>query len=124
ATKFRHGRILLAGDAAHINNPLGGMGMNGGLHDAFNLSDKLIDVLRGSDDALLDRYERQRRSIAIEYINAGTARNKKYMEERDPAVRRQYLDQLRQTAADPAQARAYLRQSSMLDALRRAAEIH
>ncbi|MDH2237447.1 FAD-dependent monooxygenase [Pigmentiphaga sp. GD03639] len=124
AARFRHGRILLAGDAAHINNPLGGMGMNGGLHDAFNLSDKLIEVLRGGDPALLDRYERQRRSIAIEYINAGTAQNKKHLEERDPAARRQHLDQLRRTAADPGLARTYLRQSSMLDALRQAAEIH
>jgi len=124
AQKLRHGRVLLAGDAAHINNPLGGMGMNGGVHDAFNLSDKLLQVLRGeADDSLLDRYERQRRTIAIEYINASTARNKREIEERDPKIRQQTQDELRATAANPVTARAYLRKTSMLDALERAAAI-
>jgi 3-(3-hydroxy-phenyl)propionate hydroxylase len=124
ARQFRKGRVFLAGDAAHINNPLGGMGMNGGVHDAINLCSKLLQVLlHGADDALLDRYERQRRTIAIEYINASTARNKREIEERDPVERRKTQDALRATAADPAQARAYLRKTSMLDALERAEAI-
>ena len=124
AKQFRHGRVFLAGDAAHINNPLGGMGMNGGVHDAFNLCAKLLQMMRGeAGDALLDRYERQRRTIAIEYINASTARNKQEIEERDPAARRRTQDALRATAADPAKARAYLRKTSMLDALERAEAI-
>src|SRR3954462_4422655 len=65
AKSFRAGRVLLAGDAAHINNPLGGMGMNGGIHDAFNLADTLAQIYAGADDGLLDRYERQRRTVAI-----------------------------------------------------------
>jgi 3-(3-hydroxy-phenyl)propionate hydroxylase len=97
------------------------MGMNGGLHDAHNLAGKLAAVLRGeTDEALLDRYERQRRPIAIEYINANTARNKKLMEERDPAVRAASQDELRRAAADPAKARAFLLKTSMIDALRAA----
>jgi 3-(3-hydroxy-phenyl)propionate hydroxylase len=124
ARQFRKGQVFLAGDAAHINNPLGGMGMNGGVHDAINLCSKLLQVLlHGADDALLDRYERQRRTIAIEYINASTARNKREIEERDPVERRKTQDALRATAADPAQARAYLRKTSMLDALERAEAI-
>jgi len=123
AKQFRKGRVLLAGDAAHINNPLGGMGMNGGVHDAFNLCEKLLAVMGGQDPALLDRYERQRRTIAIEYINASTARNKREIEERDPVERRKTQDALRATAADPAAARAYLRKTSMLDALARAEAI-
>ncbi|MFM7342929.1 MAG: FAD-dependent oxidoreductase [Betaproteobacteria bacterium] len=123
AKQFRKGRVLLAGDAAHINNPLGGMGMNGGVHDAFNLCAKLLAVMEGQDPALLDRYERQRRTIAIEYINASTARNKREIEERDPVERRKTQDALRATAADPAAARAYLRKTSMLDALARAEAI-
>ena len=124
AKEFRRGRVLLAGDSAHINNPLGGMGMNGGVHDAFNLSNKLLQVLQqGQDESLLDRYERQRRTIAIEYINASTARNKAEIEERDPVARKKTQDALRATAADPAAARAYLRKSSMLDALDRAEAI-
>ncbi|MEO7938620.1 MAG: FAD-dependent monooxygenase [Burkholderiaceae bacterium] len=124
AKEFRRGRVILAGDAAHINNPLGGMGMNGGVHDAFNLADKLVEILlAGGDPALLDRYERQRRAVAIEYINANTARNKKTMEERDPDARKKTQDLLRATAADPAAARDYLRKTSMIDALERAESI-
>ncbi|MEY3675130.1 MAG: hypothetical protein RJB47_1838, partial [Pseudomonadota bacterium] len=53
AQRFRHGRVVLAGDAAHINNPLGGMGMNGGIHDAMNLTEKLLAILQhGGSDAL------------------------------------------------------------------------
>ncbi len=124
AKEFRRGRVLLAGDAAHINNPLGGMGMNGGVQDAFNLADKLVEVLtQGAEPTLLDRYERQRRAVAIEYINANTQRNKKTIEERDPAKRRQVHDELRAIAADPAAARDYLRKTSMIDALERAEAI-
>lgn len=121
ARQFRQGRVLLAGDAAHINNPLGGMGMNGGVHDALNLCAKLLAVLQeGQARDTLDRYERQRRTIAIEYINASTARNKREIEERDPVLRRQTQDELRRVAADPVSAKAYLRKTSMLDALARA----
>lgn len=124
AQKFRQGRILLAGDAAHINNPLGGMGMNGGVQDAFNLTGKLIQVLNhGADEALLDRYDRQRRSVAIEYVNADSQRNKKIIEERDPAERRKTQDELRAIAANPEASRQYLRKTSMLDALARAESI-
>jgi 3-(3-hydroxy-phenyl)propionate hydroxylase len=124
ARQFRRGRVILAGDAAHINNPLGGMGMNGGVQDAFNLADKLVAImLHGADDGLLDRYERQRRAVAIEYINANTARNKKTIEERDPVARRKTHDELRAIAADPAAAKDYLRKTSMIDALERAESI-
>ena len=124
AQRFRHGRVVLAGDAAHINNPLGGMGMNGGIHDAINLSEKLLAVLqKGESDALLDQYERQRRTIAIDYINASTARNKRDIEERDPVKRKENQQALRELSLDPVRARAYIRQSSMIDALERAKDI-
>jgi 3-(3-hydroxy-phenyl)propionate hydroxylase len=124
AERYRQGRAFLAGDAAHINNPLGGMGMNGGLHDALNLADKLAAVLHGeADDASLDRYERQRRPIAIDYINANTARNKKTLEERDPATRARNRAELQRTAADPVAARAFLRKTSMIEALAASAAI-
>lgn len=124
ASRFRTGRVMLAGDAAHINNPLGGMGMNGGVHDAFNLSAKLIEVIAGrAPDSLLDKYERQRRTIAIEYINANTARNKQLIEERDESVRSRIHAELRATAADPEASLAYIRKTSMFDALERAGSI-
>ncbi len=66
AKKFRAGRAILAGDAAHVNSPIGAMGMNSGVHDAFNLAGKLVAILRGeADEDVLDRYERQRRHVAI-----------------------------------------------------------
>ena len=124
AQRFRHGRVVLAGDAAHINNPMGGMGMNGGIHDAMNLSEKLLAVLqKGESDAVLDQYERQRRTIAIDYINASTARNKRDIEERDPVKRKENQQALRELSLDPVRARAYIRQSSMIDALERAKAI-
>ena len=124
AQRFRHGRVVLAGDAAHINNPLGGMGMNGGIHDAMNLTEKLLAILReGESESLLDRYERQRRTIAIDYINASTARNKRDIEERDPIKRKENQQALRELSLDSVRARAYIRQSSMLDALERAKAI-
>lgn len=124
AKTFRVNRVLLAGDAAHVNNPLGGMGLNSGIHDAINLVDKLAAVLNGaSDDSLLDLYDRQRRQTNIEYVQAITIRNKKLLEERDPKVRAERLDEMRQTAADPEKHRAFLLNSSMINSVRRAAQI-
>ena len=124
AKTFIQGRIFLAGDAAHINNPLGGMGMNGGVHDAMNLTQKLLQVIQqGADMEVMSRYERQRRTIAIDYINASTARNKREIEERDPVVRQRVQDELRATCENPARALDYLRKSSMIEALERAESI-
>lgn len=123
AKSFRHRRVLLAGDAAHINNPLGGMGMNGGIQDAFNLADKLKEIWAGADDALLDRYDRQRRTVAVEAVQQQTHRNQQLISERDPAVRQKALDGMRRTASDKTLAREYMLKSSMIASMRRAAEI-
>ena len=119
AARYRSGRVFLAGDSAHINNPLGGMGMNGGLHDVLNLCEKLIALHRNEADAsLLERYERQRRPIAIQYINADTARNRQQMQERDPEARRRKQEELCRQAEDPVLAKEFLMKSSMIEALR------
>ncbi len=123
AKSFRHGRVVLAGDAAHINNPLGGMGMNGGIQDAFNLADKFKAIWSGSDDRLLDRYDRQRRTVAVEAVQQQTHRNQQIISERNPQTRKSSLDMLRRTASDKASAREYLLMSSMIASMRRAAEI-
>jgi 3-(3-hydroxy-phenyl)propionate hydroxylase len=123
AKNFRHGRVLLAGDAAHVNNPLGGMGMNGGIQDAFNLADKLKAIWAGADERLLDRYDRQRRTVAVEAVQQQTHRNQQLISERDPETRRTSLDAMRKAAADMASAREYMLRSSMIASLRRAAEI-
>jgi 3-(3-hydroxy-phenyl)propionate hydroxylase len=124
AAKWRVGRVFLAGDACHMNNPLGGMGMNGGLHDAFNLVEKLHAVLTGqADDSLLDRYERQRRTICIRFVQDHTINNKKLMEEKDPQLQQKRQAQFMATAADPEKARQFLLKTSMIQSLRDAAAI-
>lgn len=120
---YRRGRVLLAGDAAHLNSPSGGMGMNGGIHDAVNLTAKLAAVLGGADDRLLDLYTRQRQPVAKEQILAQAHRNRTRMQERDPEKRRAELARLQAVAADPAQARAHLLKSSMIEGLRHAETI-
>lgn len=124
AASYRKGRAFLAGDAAHINNPLGGMGLNGGIHDAISLTARLADVWHGrSGDAVLDGYEVQRRPEAINAINAITERNKKLMEERDPEIRRRNIDHWRRMADDPSRVYDYLLESSMIASLRRSGMI-
>ena len=124
AATFRKVRILLAGDSAHVNNPIGGMGMNGGMHDAFNLVDKLAAVLHGAaSQDLLDHYNRQRRHAAVSYVQAQTIANKRLMEERDPAVRARNFEELRRTAEDPQRAKAYMRRAALLESLNSAAAI-
>ncbi|WP_237213699.1 FAD-dependent oxidoreductase [Falsiroseomonas oryziterrae] len=123
ASTFRKGRVLLAGDAAHVNNPLGGMGMNFGVHDAILAAERIAAVLAGGADELLDRYDRQRRHVADAFLQAMTIANKKTLEEKDPAKRTARLEELRATAADPAKARAHLLRTSMIEGVRAAAAI-
>ena len=124
AATFRVGRAVLAGDSAHVMSPIGAMGMNSGVHDAVNLGEKLVAILRGEGGLeILDRYTRQRRHIAVNHTTAQTARNKKLLEEKDPAVRRQNHDNLRRTAGDARQAREFLLRTSLINSVREAAQI-
>lgn len=119
AKEYVKGRVFLAGDSAHLNNPLGGMGMNGGIHDAINLIDKLVPVWRGEAAAdTLGRYERQRRQVCIDTVQEQSMRNRKMMAENDPAAREAYHDELRAIAADPVRHKDYLMRSSMLQSLK------
>lgn len=120
---YRSGRVLLAGDAAHLNSPSGGMGMNGGIHDAFELVNTLEEILNGAALDRLDRYTRRRRPIAEQEILTQADRNRARMQERDPAKRLESLQALQRTVADPDAAREHLLRSSMIAGLRKAAEI-
>jgi len=125
AERFRAGRAILAGDSAHVNSPIGAMGMNSGVHDAINLADKLIAIARGeADDGVLDRYERQRRHVAVAHTQAQTIRNKRLLAERDPAVRKRNHDELRRTAESPELARRFLLRTALFESLREAEAIH
>jgi 3-(3-hydroxy-phenyl)propionate hydroxylase len=120
AKSFRSGRAFLAGDAAHINNPLGGMGMNGGIHDAINLTERLAEVWNArSPESDLDRYDRQRRLVTLEYIEKQSIQNKRNLESDGTEFRRT----LQQIASDKADTYDYLLRVSMIASLRRAAEL-
>jgi len=112
-----------AGPNQDINNPLGGMGMNGGIHDAVNLAERLARVWHGeSPENELDGYERQRRGITVEYMQTQTIQNKRNLEARDPSEHAAFKTQLREIATDPQRSREYLLNLSMIASLRRAAE--
>jgi 3-(3-hydroxy-phenyl)propionate hydroxylase len=123
AEVYRAGRVMLAGDAAHVNNPLGGMGMNFGIHDAVSLSGKLLQVLNGGSDSLLDLYDRQRRHVAKAFLQAMTIQNKQVLEEKDPAKRKARLDEMRDIAANPDRSRVFLMRTAMFDGLRAAEQV-
>jgi 3-(3-hydroxy-phenyl)propionate hydroxylase len=116
AETYRKGRVLLIGDAAHVNNPLGGMGMNGGIHDAINLTERLAAVWRGDKpDTELDRFDKQRRLITKAHVQTQSIQNKKNLE--NPS---EFKERLRQIAADPQSTYDYLLGVSMIGSLRQA----
>jgi 2-polyprenyl-6-methoxyphenol hydroxylase-like FAD-dependent oxidoreductase len=121
AQAMRVGPVLLAGDAAHINSPIGGVGLNSGIHDAMDGARRLTRIAHeGADaEAELATYDRVRRTVAVEYVQADTQRNTDRLREKDESVRRQHQDDMRATAADPEKARAYIRRVSLLESVQR-----
>lgn len=121
AESFHKGRVVLAGDAAHVNNPLGGMGMNGGIHDGLNIADKLVRIWRGEgDEALLAQYDRQRRPMAKKYVQAQSIQNKELLQEKDMTERRRRLDALARVAGNREACHDYLLKSSLIAMVREA----
>ncbi|MFM1855167.1 MAG: hypothetical protein RLZ83_476 [Pseudomonadota bacterium] len=120
ATRWRDRRLLIAGDAAHLNNPKGGMGMNGGIHDAMCLCEHLVRALDGAPPQDLDGYERQRLPVIRDDIIGQADRNHARMQIRDLTERRAALARLQAVVDDPDRCRAYLRQTSMLEGLDKA----
>ena len=122
AAAFGKGRVFLAGDSAHVNNPLGGLGLNFGIHDAVELSALLGRVLRREAPAsILDEYDRFRRPLNVEFVQQQTIANKRRLEEKDLGVRAKNNDALRRVATDPAAHRAYLLRASLIDSVRKRA---
>ena len=124
ASHYTRGRIAIAGDAAHVNNPLGGMGLNGGIHDAYNLASTLVEIFNGAPLEHLGRYERQRRKVALDVVQQTTLRNRAILNTRSPEARAAYYDDLRGTVADAAKHKDYLMRTSMISSLRDVAKIH
>jgi 3-(3-hydroxy-phenyl)propionate hydroxylase len=124
ASRYYDGRLLIAGDAAHINNPLGGMGMNFGFHDAFNLSEKLARVLLdGESEKIFEAYDRQRRTVAQEYLQQQSMENKRNIEQKDRSKQETFYEELRAIAADRDLLRRYLLRVAMIEGVRRARSI-
>ncbi len=124
ARSFRKGRVFLAGDAAHVNNPVGGLGLNCGIHDAMDLAETLERVATGqARPEVLDGYERRRRPLNIEYVQQQTIANKKRLEERDPKVRQANFDEMRRIASDATLHKQYLMRTSLLESVRKAREL-
>jgi 3-(3-hydroxy-phenyl)propionate hydroxylase len=125
ARTYRGGRVLLAGDAAHLNNPLGGFGMNSGVHDVWNLTEKLIAIFAegGDADRLLDLYDRQRRTVMHEFVQAQTIRNKKMLETSSADAQMANQREMAAILGDDARRRDYLMTQAMLKSVERAAAI-
>ena len=114
ASTFRSGRVLLLGDAAHVNSPIGGMGMNSGISDAFMLARALHQVLRGASRALLDEYALTRRRFALDYVQVATRRNTENLGLKDPATAAQRRQDLIAISKDPERCLQYLAASCLM----------
>ncbi len=124
AASFRKSRVFLAGDASHVNNPLGGLGLNFGIHDAIELTELLGRVIRKeAPEDVLDDYDRHRRPLNIEFVQQQTIANKKRLEEKDPNARARDFEQLRRTMDDPAAHRAYVRRASLIESVKKRAAV-
>ena len=113
-------RVLIAGDAAHVNNPLGGMGMNGGVQDAINLAEKLVKIIKHGGDRqdLLSLYNRQRRGICTQFIQEHTKRNKALMEATDEKTQVKRQAKFMKSSSDPDLAKAFVMETSMINCVR------
>jgi 3-(3-hydroxy-phenyl)propionate hydroxylase len=126
AESFHKGRVMLAGDAGHINNPLGGMGMNSGIADGINLAEKVGQVWRGEvtgDQALFAQYDRQRRPLAQKYVQAQSIQNKETLQAKDPAKATARFEEMRRASEDPIRHKAFLMNASLINMVREAAAI-
>lgn len=121
---FNHGRIFLVGDAAHLNNPLGGFGMNSGIHDAWNLHEKILHCLEvGHQSAVFEQFDRQRRAVTHNFIQAQTIQNKKLLEHGARENHSARLEEMKATRDDPLRRREFLLRQAMYTSLADAAAI-
>jgi 3-(3-hydroxy-phenyl)propionate hydroxylase len=123
AKYFREGRVAIIGDAAHLNNPLGGFGMNSGIHDAFNLCPKIVSILKdgAAMDTLLSEFNEQRHRQTREFVQAQTIANMEFIREGDAEEHRLRREKMSALTNDPAARRAYLLRQSMIESVRAAA---
>jgi 3-(3-hydroxy-phenyl)propionate hydroxylase len=122
--RFAQGRVGLVGDAAHLNSPMGGYGMNSGIHDVINLGEKLVRILKGGEDpALIEQFERQRKRVTEDFVQAQTIENTRLMREGWSAARSERRDRMEMLMNDAEARRAFLLRTSMFTSLDEAAAI-
>ncbi|PEQ11376.1 monooxygenase [Novosphingobium sp. PC22D] len=124
AKKFNQGRVLLVGDASHLNNPLGGFGMNSGIHDAFNACGKLVEIIKnGADAGLLDKFDRQRRTVTFDFTQRQTIENMETMRAGQGEAHKKRRAAMAALVNDDEKRRAYLLRQAMFESLEQAAAI-
>jgi 2-polyprenyl-6-methoxyphenol hydroxylase-like FAD-dependent oxidoreductase len=103
AEAFRVGRVLLAGDAAHVCNPIGGLGLTSGLLDGVAVADALAAVLvDGADETVVDQYAHDRRELFLSFTGPTSAENKRRLQESDPQRKQADGERLRRLQEEPA----------------------
>lgn len=124
AREFARGRVILVGDAAHLNNPLGGFGMNSGIHDAFNLFEKLEPVLKGAPlNGSVALYDRQRRTVTHSFTQAQTLENMEFIKGGSDQAHQRRREAMLAIKQDDQRRRSYLLRQSMFESLEQAAQI-
>lgn len=124
AKSFINGRVMLVGDACHLNNPLGGFGMNSGVHDAFNLADKLLPAIKaGKPNGTLALYDRQRRTVTHAFTQAQTIKNMEFIQGGSDQAHERRRSEMLAIKQDDQQRRAYLLRQAMFESLEQAAAI-
>jgi 3-(3-hydroxy-phenyl)propionate hydroxylase len=125
AKSFARGRVILIGDSAHLNNPLGGFGMNSGIHDAFSLFGELEPIIsQGANMDRIARYDRSRRTVTHDFIQAQTMQNMAYLKVSNDEAHQQRRADMEAIRDDAEKRRAYLIRQAMFDSLNQAAAIN
>jgi len=116
AERFRVGRVLLAGDAAHVTNPTGGLGLTSGMFAAFALYEALAAVaLENADEAVLDAWAEERRRLFLELASPAASELKRLIfSEADPERRREDVEAIKRWTSDPDLLRERLRFTAKL----------
>jgi 3-(3-hydroxy-phenyl)propionate hydroxylase len=124
AKSFVDGRVMLIGDACHLNNPIGGFGMNSGVHDAFNLAEKLLPAIaEGKPNGSLAQFDRQRRTVTHAFTQAQTMQNMALLKGGADQAHERRRAEMQSIKADDTRRRAYLLRQAMFESIDQAAAI-
>ncbi|MDC3411900.1 FAD-dependent oxidoreductase [Terrihalobacillus insolitus] len=120
AGEFYKGRVVLVGDAAHLNSPMGGLGLNSGIHDAIDLSKRIIRIYHENANATdeFKQYNELRRRVATDYVKQISEKNTRTVKEKDPKERIKLQQEMADQANDPKRAKEWMLRSAMIASVR------